>query len=101
MHRPQKTVGGLGTRVLLCQNEAKEAVANERARVHHSQEILNAKVDCTKAVLEAKYKYRMAIQEAKMIRSNQLLESEITYLKVLGKNATVRSSQYAKLHRNM
>ena len=37
--------------VLLCQNEAKEAAANERDRVHHSQGVLNAKVECTKAVM--------------------------------------------------
>ena len=95
--RRQQVVWELG--VSLHQNEAEEAVANKRARVHHSQEVLNAKVECTKAVLEAKYKYRMAIQEAKMIRSNWLLELEIAYSKALGENGAVRSSQSAKLHR--
>ena len=95
--RRQWVVWELG--VLLHWNEAEEAVANKRARVHHSQEVLNAKVECTKVVMEAKYKYRMAIQEAKTIRSNQLLESEIAYSKALGENATVRSSQSTKLHR--
>ena len=85
--------------VSLHQNKAEEAVANERARVHHSQGVLNTKVECTKAVMKAKYKYRMAIQEAKMIRSNQLLELEIAHLKALGENATMRSSQSTKLHR--
>ena len=85
--------------VSLHQNEAEEAVANERARVHHLQGVLNTKVECTKAVMEAKYKYRMAVQEAKTIRSNQLLELEIAYSKALGENAAVRSSQSAKLHR--
>ena len=57
----------------LCQNEAKEAAANEKAKVLHlCAWSLNAKVDCTKAVLEAKYSYRVAIQEAKMIWGNQL-----------------------------
>ena len=84
---------------MLHQNEAKEAVANEKAKILHSREILDAKVECTKAVLEAKYKYRVAIQEAKMIRSNQLQESEIVYSKALGKNTTVRSSKSATLHR--
>ena len=83
----------------LCQNEAKEAVANEKAKVLHSQEVLDAKVDCTKAVLEAKYSYRMAIQEAKTIRGNQLQESEIAYSKALGKNMAMRSSQSVTLHR--
>ena len=54
----------------LCQNEAKEAVANEKAKVVHSHAVLNAKVDCSKAVLEAKYSYRAAIQEAKTIVGN-------------------------------
>ena len=85
--------------VLLCQNEAKEAAANEKAKVLHSQEVLDAKVDCAKAVLEAKYNYRAAIQEAKMIRGNWLQELEIAYSKALGKNAAVRSSQSATLHR--
>ena len=69
----------------LCQNEAKEAVANEKAKVLHSQEVLDAKVACTKAVLEAKYNYRAAIQEAKTIRGNQLQESEIAYSRPLAK----------------
>ena len=54
----------------LCQNKAKEATANMTAKVLHSQEVLDAKVDCAKAVLKAKYSYRAAIQEAKMIWGN-------------------------------
>ena len=77
----------------------KEAAANEKAKVLHSWEVLDAKVDCTKAVLEAKCKYWVAIQEAKMIRSNQVQELEITYSKALGENAAVRSSQSVTLHR--
>ena len=57
--RRQWVVWELG--VLLHWNEAEEAAANERARVHHSQGVLNAKVECTKTVMEAKYKYRTAI----------------------------------------
>ena len=56
-------------------------------------------MDCTKAVLEAKYNYRVAIQEAKTIRGNWLQESEIAYSKALGENATMRSSQSMTLHR--
>ena len=85
--------------ILLCWNVAKEAAANEKAKVLHSQKVLDAKVDCTKVVLEAKNKYGVAIQEAKMIRSNWLQESEITYSKALGENAAVRSSQSVTLHR--
>ena len=84
---------------MLHQNKAKEAVANEKAKVLHSQEVLDAKVDCAKAVLEAKYNYRAAIQEAKTIRGNQLQELEIAYSKALGKNATMRSFQSRTLHR--
>ena len=54
----------------LHQNEAKEAAANEKAKVLHSHAVLDAKVDCTKVVLEAKYSYRAAIQEAKTIWGN-------------------------------
>ena len=54
----------------LCQNKAKEAAANKKAKVLHSQVVLDAKVDCAKAVLEAKYNYRVAIQEAKLIQGN-------------------------------
>ena len=50
-------------------------------------------------VLEAKYNYRAAIQEAKTIRGNWLQESEIAYSKALGKAAAARSSQSATLHR--
>ena len=64
----QQVIWELGLQ--LCQNEAKEAAANEKAKVLYLQEVLNAKVDCTKAVLEAKYKYREAIQEGKTVRGN-------------------------------
>ena len=64
----QQVIWELGLQ--LCQNEANEAAANERAKVLHSQEVLDAKVDCAKAVLEAKYNYRVAVQEAKMMRGN-------------------------------
>ena len=50
-------------------------------------------------VLEAKYKYRVAIQEAKTVRGNQLHKLEIAYSKALGKNTTVRSSQSVIFHR--
>ena len=64
----QQVIWELGLQ--LHQNKAKEAAANEKAKVLHLQEVLDAKVDCTKAVLEAKYNYRVAVQEAKMIRGN-------------------------------
>ena len=85
--------------LLLCQNEAEEAVFVEKAKVVHSQEVLDAKVDCTKSVLEAKCNYRAAIQKAKTIRGNRFQESEIAYSKALGKAAAMRSSQSVALHR--
>ena len=86
-------------KVLLHQQEAKEAAANEKAKIIHSRKNLDAKVGCTKAVMEAKYNYRVAIQEARMIRSNQLQELETAYSKALGENTAVRSTQSTRLHR--
>ena len=83
----------------LAQQEAEEATANEKAKIIHSRKNLNAKVGCAKAVMEAKYNYRMAIQEARTIRSNQLQELETAYSEALGENATTRSTQSARLHR--
>ena len=83
----------------LCQQEAEEAVANEKAKIIHSRKDLNTKVGCTKVVMEAKFNYRMAIQEARMIWCNQLQELETAYLEALGENAAVRSTQSARLHR--
>ena len=51
----------------LHQQEAKETVANERAKIVHSRKDLNAKVKCAKVVMKAKYDYRVAIQEARMM----------------------------------
>ena len=83
----------------LHQNEANEAVANEKAKVLHLCGVLDAKVDCAKAVLEAKHSYRVAIQEAKMIRGNRLQELEVAYSQALGETAAVRSSRSETLHR--
>ena len=46
---------------LLHQQEAKEATANEKAKIIHSRKDLDAKVRYTKVVMKAKYNYRMAI----------------------------------------
>ena len=85
----------------LCQNKGEEAVANEKTKVLHLHRVLDAKVDCAKVVLEAKYSYRAAIQEAKTIWGNWLQELEVAYSKALGENATVRSSKSTTLHRKM
>ena len=83
----------------LCQNEAKEAAANEEVKVLHLCSVLDAKVDCTREDLEAKYSYRVAIQEAKMLQGNCLKELEVAYSRALGENATMRSSKSATLNR--
>ena len=93
----QQVIWELG--VLLHWNKAKEAASNEKAKVVYSWEVLDAKVDCIKAVLEAKCNYRVAIQEAKMIRGNWLQESEIAYSKALCESTAMRSCQSGTLHR--
>ena len=86
-------------KVALHQWEAKEAMANERAKIVHSRKDLNAKVRCTKAVMKAKSDYQMSVQEARMIRCSKLLESEAACLEALSENAAMRSTQCATLHR--
>ena len=49
--------------------------------------------------MEAKYNYRMAVQEARTIRSNQFQELETAYSEALGENTATRSTQSARLHR--
>ena len=83
----------------LCQQEAKEGMANERAKIVHSRKDLNAKVKCAKVVMKAKHDYRMAIQEARMIRCNKLQELEAAYLEALGDNTAAKSTQCTTLHR--
>ena len=83
----------------LHQQEAKEAATNERAKIIHSRKDLDTKVGCAKAVMKAKYDYRMAVQEARTIRCSQLQESEAAYLEALGENTAKRSTQCATLHR--
>ena len=72
-------------------------MANKKAKIIHSRKNLNIKVRCTKAVMEAKFNYRMAIHRT--IRCNQLQESESTYLEAVRENAVMRSTWSAKLHR--
>ena len=83
----------------LHQQEAKEAAANERAKIVHPRKDLNAKLKCTKAVMKAKYDYRVAIQEARMIRCNKLQESEAAYSEALSEKAATKSIQCATLCR--
>ena len=73
--------------------EAEEAATNERARIVHSRSNLNAKVKCAKAVMKAKYEYRVAIQEARVTRCNELQELEAAYSEAICENAAVKLLQ--------
>ena len=84
---------------LLHQREAEEATANERAKIVHSRKDLNTRVKCTKVVMKAKYDYRVAIQEARVIRCSKLEESEAAYLEALSENAATKSLQCTTLCR--
>ena len=55
-------------RASLHQQEAKEAAANERAKIIHSEKNLDTKVGCAKEVMAAKLNYRTAIQESRTTR---------------------------------
>ena len=78
---------------LLQQWEAKEAAANERARIVHSRTDLNAKVKCAKVIMKAKYKYKVAVQEARATRCNELEESEAAYSEAISENAAAKLLQ--------
>ena len=75
----------------LHQQEAEEAATIERAKIVHSRKDLNAKVKCTKAVMKAKYNYRVAIHDARVIRCSKLEESEAAYSEALSENVAAKS----------
>ena len=83
----------------LHQQEAKEATANKRAIITHSRKTLGIKMECAKAVMVAKYSYRMAVQEARMTRCNQLHKLETAHLEAIRENAVARSTQTTELQR--
>ena len=83
---------------LLKQQEAEEAAANERARIFYSRSDLNAKVKCTKAVMKAKYEYRVAIQEARVTQCNEPEEPEAAYSEAISENVAAKSLQCAADH---
>ena len=56
-------------------------------------------MEYAKAIMVAKYKYRMAIQEARTTRCNQLHELETAHSEAIRENAVVRSTQTAELQR--
>ena len=75
----------------LHQREAEAAAANEKAKIAHSRKELQARVKCTKAVMKAKYDYRVAVQEARVVRCSKLKEAKATYSEALCENMTAKS----------
>ena len=84
--------------LLLHQSEFSEAMSIKKAKVIHSWEVLDAKVDCARSVLKAKCNYQAAIQEAKTIRGN-LLQSLRLPIKAISEAMALRLSQSEALHR--
>ena len=62
-------------KVSLHQWEAEAAATNKRAKIVCSRKDLQARVKCGKAVMRAKYDYRVAVQEARAVRCNELEEA--------------------------
>ena len=54
-------------KTLLHQHEAEAVVANEEAKVAHSQRDLQARIKCAKVVMKAKLDYRVTVQEARVV----------------------------------
>ena len=74
------------------------ATTNEKAKAAYSRRDLKARVKCAKAIIKAKYEYRMAIQGARAERCTELEESEATYSEALSKNVAALSLQCTMLH---
>ena len=83
----------------LHQRESEASATNERAKIVYSRKDLQARVKCTKTVMRAKYDYRVAIQEARVIRCSELEEVESAYSEALSENAALKSLQCTALHR--
>ena len=71
---------------------------NEKAKVTHTRRDLRARVKCAKAMMKAKYEYRMTVQEARAERCTELEESEAIYTEALNGNVAALSLQCATLH---
>ena len=85
--------------MLLCQQEAKAATSNERAKIVHLRKDLYAKVKCAKVIMKAKYNYNMTVQEARAIRCNEFQELEVAYSEALSENTAAKSTQCTTLCR--
>ena len=83
----------------LHEREAETATTNKKAKATHSRRDLRARVKCARAMMKAKYKYHMAIQEARAGRCTELEESEATYSEALSRNMAALSLQCTTLCR--
>ena len=83
----------------LHQQKAEAAATNEKAKIAHSKKDLQARVKCAKAVMKAKYDYQVAVQEARVVRCNELEEAEAAYSEALHENAAAKSLHCATLCR--
>ena len=81
----------------LHQREVEATTANEKAKVAHSRRDLRARVKCAKAMMKAKYEYRMTVQEARAERCTELEESEAIYTEALNGKVAALSLQCAML----
>ena len=82
----------------MCQREVEATATNEKAKVTHSRRDLRARVKCAKAMMKAKYEYRMTVQEARAERCTELEESEAIYTEALNGNVAALSLQCTMLH---
>ena len=83
----------------LHQQEAEAAATNERAKIVHLRKDLQARVKYTKAVMRAKYDYRVAIQEDRVVRCSKLEEAEAAYSEALSENVAMKSLHCTTLFR--
>ena len=85
--------------VSLHQQEAERAAANKRAKSIHLRKDLNPRVKCATAVMKAKHDYRVAVQEARATRYQELTEAEAECSETVRENAAAESLQCDTLHR--
>ena len=84
---------------MLHQWEAEAAAANERAKIAHSKKDLQARVRCAKAVMRAKFDYRVVVQDPRATQCNTLEGAETTYSEALCENTAAQSLHCTTLHR--
>ena len=76
---------------LLHQREAEAAATNERAKIVHSRKDIQVRVKCAKAVMRAKFDYRVAVQEVRAVRCSKLEEAEAAYSEAVMETVAAKS----------